>query len=65
MPADGVFSDDMKATTSSPPENLTRWITTQSKQFTKKFIKMVSKAVWAVALKTFITWETEPKVITI
>ena len=34
-----IFGHEVKATERSPPENLTRWIITQSKFFTKKALK--------------------------
>ena len=41
------FWSDVKATERSPPENLTRWIITQSKGFTKKGIEKISRSVRA------------------
>ena len=35
----------MKATKKSPPDNLTRWTITQSKGFTRKGIKQISRSV--------------------
>ena len=43
----GTFGDEVKATETSPPENLTRWIITQSKGFTKKGIEKIRKSVRA------------------
>ena len=34
-----IFGQEVKATERSPPDNLTRWIITQSKGFTKKTLK--------------------------
>ena len=34
----GIFGNEVKTTERSPPENLTRWIITQSKGFTRKGI---------------------------
>ena len=35
----GIFEHEVKATERSPPDNITQWIITQSKDFTKKGIK--------------------------
>ena len=43
----GTFSHEVKATKRSPPDNLTRWIITQFKGFTRKGIEKVSRYVWA------------------
>ena len=40
-----VFGHNIKATERSPPDNLTRWITTQSKGFTTKGIEKISRSV--------------------
>ena len=42
-----VFGREVKATESSPPYNLTRWIITQSKGFTRKGIEKISRSVRA------------------
>ena len=42
-----IFGHEIKATERSPPENLTRWIMTQSKGFTKKDIEKISRSVRA------------------
>ena len=42
-----IFGHEVKATERSPPENLTRWIITQSKGFTKKGIEKISRSVRA------------------
>ena len=42
-----IFGHEIKATERSPPDNLTRWIITQSKDFTKKGIKKISRSVRA------------------
>ena len=34
-----IFGHEVQATERSPPDNLTRWIMTQSKGFTKKALK--------------------------
>ena len=39
-----VFGHEVKATERSPPDNLTRWIITQSKGFTKNGIEKVSRS---------------------
>ena len=43
----GIFGDGRKATKRSPTDNLTRWIITQSKCFTKKAIEKISRFVGA------------------
>ena len=40
-----IFGHEVKATERSPPDNLTRWIITQSKGFTKKDIEKISRSV--------------------
>ena len=42
-----IFGHEVKATERSPPDNLTRWIMTQSKGFTKKAIEKISRSVRA------------------
>ena len=42
-----IFGHEVKATERSPPDNLTRWIITQSKGFTKKDIEKISRSVRA------------------
>ena len=45
---DYVFlGHEVKATEGSPPNNLTRWVITQSKGFTKKGIEQISRSVRA------------------
>ena len=44
-----IFGHEGKATERSPPDNLTRWIMTQSKGFTKKGIEQISRSVRAYA----------------
>ena len=41
----GIFGHEVKATKRSPPDNLTRWIITQSKGFTKKGIEKIRRPV--------------------
>ena len=43
----GIFGHEVKATKRSPPDNLTRWIITRSKGFTRKGIEKISKSVRA------------------
>ena len=43
----GIFGNGGKATQRSPPDNLTRWTITQSKDFTKKSIGKISRSVRA------------------
>ena len=43
----GIFGHEVKATEMSQPDNLTRWIITQSKGFTRKGIEKISKSVRA------------------
>ena len=42
-----IFGHKVKATERSPPDNLTRWIITQSKGFTRKSIEQISRSVRA------------------
>ena len=42
-----VFGHEVKATERSPPDNLTRWIITQSKGFTRKGTEKISRSVMA------------------
>ena len=44
-----IFGHEVKATERSPPDNLTRWIITQSKGFKKKCIEKISRSVRAYA----------------
>ena len=41
----GIFGHEVKATQRFPPDNLTRWIITQSKGFTRKGIEKISRSV--------------------
>ena len=41
----GIFAHEVKATKRSPPDNLTRWIITRSKGFTRKGIEKTSRSV--------------------
>ena len=43
----GIFGHEVKATKRSPPDNLTRWIITQSKGFTRKGIEKINRSVRA------------------
>ena len=43
----GIFGDGGKGKRRSPPDNLTRWIITQSKGFTRKGIEKISRSVRA------------------
>ena len=40
-----IFGNEVKVTERSPPDNLTQWIITQSKGFTKKDIEKISRSV--------------------
>ena len=40
-----IFGHEVKATERSPPDNLTRWVMTQSKGFTRKGIEKISRSV--------------------
>ena len=40
----GIFGHEVKATERSPPDNLTRWIITRSKGFTRKGIEKIRRA---------------------
>ena len=42
-----IFGHEVKATGKSPPDNLTRWIITQSTGFTRKGIGKISRSVRA------------------
>ena len=42
-----IFGHEVKATERSPPDNITRWIITQSKGFTRKGIEQISRSVMA------------------
>ena len=44
-----TFGHGVKATERSPPDNLIRWIITQSKGFTRKGIEQISRSVMADA----------------
>ena len=41
----GIFGHEVKVTERSPPDNLTQWIITQSKGFTKKGIEKLTRSV--------------------
>ena len=43
----GIFGHEAKATKRSPPDNLTRWIITQSNGFTREGIEKISRSVKA------------------
>ena len=43
----GILGHEIKATEKSPPDNLTRWIVTKSKGFTRKGIEKISRPVMA------------------
>ena len=43
----GIFGNEVKATRRFPPDNLMRWIITQSKGFTRKGIEKISRSVRA------------------
>ena len=43
----GILGHEVKATEKSPPDNLTRWIITQSKGFTSNAIAKISRPVVA------------------
>ena len=43
----GIFGYEVKATGKSPPDNLTRWIITQFKSFTRKGIEKISRSMKA------------------
>ena len=51
----GIFGNEVKATKRSPPNNLIRWITTQSKGFTRKGIKKISRSVRGYVYLIFIS----------
>ena len=41
----GIFGHEVRATKRSPPDNLTRWIITQSKGFTRKGIEKINRSL--------------------
>ena len=43
----GIFGHEVKTTKRPPPDNLTRWIITQSKGFTRKGVEKISRSVRA------------------
>ena len=43
----GIFGFELKASERSPPDNVKRWIITQSKGFTRKDIEKISRSVMA------------------
>ena len=43
----GIFNHEVKASKRSPPDNLTQWVMTQSKGFTRKGIEKISRSVRA------------------
>ena len=43
----GIFDHEVKATKRSPPDNLTRWNITQSKDFPRNCIEKISRSVRA------------------
>ena len=43
----GIFGHEVKATERSPPDNLTRWIITQCKAFTRKGMEQINRSVKA------------------
>ena len=45
----GIFGHEVKATKRSSPDNLMRWVMTQSKGFTRKGIEKISRSVKAYA----------------
>ena len=49
----GIFGHEVKATERSPPDNLTQWIITQSKGFTRKGIEKTSRSVMAYVYLVF------------
>ena len=49
----GIFGHEVKATERSPPDNLTRWIITRSKGFTRKGIEKISRFVRAYIYLVF------------
>ena len=46
----GIFGHEVKALERSPLDNLTRWIITQSKGFTRKGIEKISRSVMTSCL---------------
>ena len=50
---DAILTSELKATKRSPRNNLTQWIITQSKGFTRKSIEKISRSVRAVVYLVF------------
>ena len=58
----GIFSHEVKTTKRSPPDNLTRWVITQSKGFTRKGIEKTSRSVRAYQARSRIVGNSAPAV---
>ena len=56
----GIFDYEVKATKRSPPDNLTRWIITQSKGFTRKDIEKISRSMRAYVYFV-LTFQVQPR----
>ena len=56
----GIFGHEVKETKRSPPDNLTRWITTQSKGFMRKGIGKISRSVRAYVCLV-LTSQAQPR----
>ena len=56
----GTFSHKVNATERSPPENLTGWIIKQSRGFTKKVIKKISRSMRAYVYLV-LTSQVQPR----
>ena len=51
----GIFGHEVKATKRAPPGNLTRWIITQSKGFTRKGIEKINRSMRAYVCLVLIS----------
>ena len=56
----GIFGHEVKVTERSPPDNMTQWIITKSKGFTKKHIEKISRSMRAYAY-LFLTSQVQAR----
>ena len=56
----GIFGHELKATKRFPPDNLTRWIFTQSKGFIRKGIEQISRFFSAYNY-LFLTYQVQAR----
>ena len=57
----GIFGHEVKATERSPPDNLTRWIITGSKGFTRKGIEKIRRSVRAYFYYLVLTSQVQAR----